>query len=339
MQYHLLVIIIAFTMVYCSSEQSFRNSSSQVNESLEPARDEEAQAVDEPQTIEDVEEEDSEDITATRPVVISGSYLTCQVLTESPNESNTQVSCHFEKDGSVIDSLVIRESDVSFTINNSRAVVQNFKSENGVFTFEVPNNDIISLTISVDSIDGEAIGEDLQSDEPTKTVAVLSTSTVTNEDQEPEEGDDPPNDDDEPEEETPEEPLEQDEEQLPDLSLSNLTVSTGKAYQIQDSVGIDSELYIDRDYRFTSLGEFEGSMFIQTSNEDDGELTDSLITFNINRSAEILVLFDVRADSLPTWLASWELLPSIIETNIPKCSRNRYFNSCDCIDCNSASAN
>ena len=304
-------------MIYCSSENSFSNSSSRVNENLEKYTDSKEPETPSMEESQIKEEDDSEDITATRPVVISGAYLTCQTSPTNPDETSVQVSCHFEKDGSIIEGLVINEEDVSFTINNAKADVNNFKNQNGVFTFDVAKDQIEALTISVNSIDGEAIGEDEQSTEPTKTVVVLAKKPSQDQmvNQEPQDQDNPQDEGTTDEGEPIVPAPESDGEEPEPLMLSNLTVSTGKTYQIQNSAAINSELYIDRTYYFTSLGEFEGSMYIQTSNEDDGELTDSLITFNVNRSSEVLVLFDVRADSLPTWLASWELLPAIIETN------------------------
>ena len=93
----------------------------------------------------------------------------------------------------------------------------------------------------------------------------------------------------------------------PTLVVSNLQVASGKAYQVvPNGLTNGAEVYIDRSYTFSTVPVIiEGATYIQTANRDKKAREDTFLSFSVNQDVTVYVAYDVRAKSLPDWLASW----------------------------------
>jgi len=64
--------------------------------------------------------------------------------------------------------------------------------------------------------------------------------------------------------------------------------------------------YTDRDYSFNLIPTcLEGSVQIQTSNDDKADTSEYFLSFEIKGDATIFVAYDTRIGSIPAWLQSW----------------------------------
>ncbi len=106
------------------------------------------------------------------------------------------------------------------------------------------------------------------------------------------------------------------EQQDPALSIvSSLSVESTASYRFIPKLSEGMPIYTDRDYIFTDIGRFSGSVLLQTSNDDDGERHAEFMSFDLKQPAEIAVFFDARATSTPTWLSSWSSDAPIVASN------------------------
>ncbi|MBW1744925.1 MAG: fibronectin type III domain-containing protein [Deltaproteobacteria bacterium] len=91
------------------------------------------------------------------------------------------------------------------------------------------------------------------------------------------------------------------------LVISNLTVDSGKAYEIiENGLQIGSLVYIDRVYTFKDVpASLLGATYIKTANTDKGLTGDSFITFEVNQDVTVYVVHDNRIATKPSWMASF----------------------------------
>ena len=102
----------------------------------------------------------------------------------------------------------------------------------------------------------------------------------------------------------------------PALVVSNLQVASGKAYQVvPNGLTNGAEVYIDRSYTFTTVPVImEGATFLRTANGDKRASEAAFLSFSVNQNVTVYVAYDVRAKSLPDWLANWTNTGEVLGT-------------------------
>lgn len=99
--------------------------------------------------------------------------------------------------------------------------------------------------------------------------------------------------------------------------MSNIDVGSDNLYEV-DVLAAGKLVYTDREYEFTDVPAFlTGEEFIRTANDDKHETADDYLTFDLDASARVYVLFDDRAQALPAWLddGSWTLDSATVDTS------------------------
>ena len=89
-----------------------------------------------------------------------------------------------------------------------------------------------------------------------------------------------------------------------EIQISNLSVGSGKAYEIVEAIAEGDKQFVDRDFTWESLGDYAGMACIRTANDDDQATDESFLSFDINTGATIYVAYRHGSD-LPPWLSSW----------------------------------
>jgi len=90
-----------------------------------------------------------------------------------------------------------------------------------------------------------------------------------------------------------------------DFEISNLSVASGKPYQIKQNLVNGSSCYIDRPYVYRDVPSYLlESMYIQTANGDKQNTGSSFLSFDINIAATVYVIYDDRYD-IPSWLSGF----------------------------------
>ena len=91
------------------------------------------------------------------------------------------------------------------------------------------------------------------------------------------------------------------------LVISNLTVSSGQAYEIVQNGLLDGVLvFIDRTYVYSGVPVLvEGATYIKTANDDKLSSGSSFITFDVNQDVSIYVAHDDRITTKPSWMVSF----------------------------------
>lgn len=66
-------------------------------------------------------------------------------------------------------------------------------------------------------------------------------------------------------------------------------------------------VYSDRDYTFTAQfpPRFDGQVYLQTANVDKNNFLTNFLTFDLLAPAEVSILYDVRASSVPNWMSGY----------------------------------
>lgn len=92
-----------------------------------------------------------------------------------------------------------------------------------------------------------------------------------------------------------------------ELVISNLTVDSGKAYEVvENGLQSGSLAYIDRSYTFKDVpASLLGATYIKTANDDKGLTGSSFITFEVNQDVTVYVAHDNRIATKPSWMASF----------------------------------
>jgi hypothetical protein len=88
------------------------------------------------------------------------------------------------------------------------------------------------------------------------------------------------------------------------LNISNLNVSSGKAYVVPTS-GIQGggTIYIDRTYTFTTIPTLiQGAPYIRTANDDKTATNSNFLSFTVNQPVSVYVAHGDRITPKPTWL-------------------------------------
>ncbi|MDA0739727.1 MAG: Ig-like domain-containing protein, partial [Nitrospirae bacterium] len=100
------------------------------------------------------------------------------------------------------------------------------------------------------------------------------------------------------------------------LSITNLTVESGKTYQVVDEGLQDgAKIYFDQSVIFTNLApDLAGLTYIMTSNFDKHSQGTTFVSFDVNQPVTVLVGHDQRITPKPSWLAGWTLTGQTIES-------------------------
>ena len=88
--------------------------------------------------------------------------------------------------------------------------------------------------------------------------------------------------------------------------ISNLINTGTTTYQLRIlDTGVN--YYTDRVYKITSLPSYLNNVqFIQTANNDKINTSDPMLSFDLSQPATVYIGYDSRANSIPTWLNSWQ---------------------------------
>ena len=95
--------------------------------------------------------------------------------------------------------------------------------------------------------------------------------------------------------------------QSPTASVTNVDVNIAIARYALGIFGEGKLVYSDRDYTFTAAfpARLDGQAYIQTANVSRINFLSRFLSFDLLRPAEVLVLFDARANSIPNWLGAF----------------------------------
>ena len=109
--------------------------------------------------------------------------------------------------------------------------------------------------------------------------------------------------------------------------MSNLSVASGKTYQVMADLVPGDVVYTDRSYTYSTLPSMiAGSTYIQTANDDKNANQASFLSFSVNQNVTVFVAYDSRASSLPNWLTSWTATGEILGTSdVPLSLYSRSF--------------
>ena len=91
-----------------------------------------------------------------------------------------------------------------------------------------------------------------------------------------------------------------------ELHMTGLTVASGGSYERVQSIADGDLQYIDREFTFSSLGDFAGMHCIRTANGDKSRSGDRFLSFTVNRRITAYVAYDKRVSKAPSWLSSWD---------------------------------
>ena len=91
------------------------------------------------------------------------------------------------------------------------------------------------------------------------------------------------------------------------LQISNLTVASGKAYEIvENGLQKGALVYIDRSYVYSAVPTWlEGATYINTANNDKKSSAASFISFDVNQDVIVYVAHDDRITMKPSWMTSF----------------------------------
>ena len=104
-----------------------------------------------------------------------------------------------------------------------------------------------------------------------------------------------------------------------EVTISDLTVASGKPYIVARPLSSGQRVYIDRNFTYTSIPpRLEGIDFIQTANDDKASIRESFLTFVVDEPVTVFVLYDSRATFFPLWLSTWALQSTqVTTTDVP----------------------
>lgn len=92
----------------------------------------------------------------------------------------------------------------------------------------------------------------------------------------------------------------------PTLAISNVSASSGRDYDLRENLADGNRVYIDRTYTYSRLpAQLQGSAFILTANDDKTASGDSLLSFQVSKTATVYVAHDDRITTKPAWMAQF----------------------------------
>ncbi len=98
--------------------------------------------------------------------------------------------------------------------------------------------------------------------------------------------------------------------------ISNLSVASGKAYQILTGLSNNLPCYIDRSYKYSNVPSFlNGATFIKTANDDKNRTDTNFLTFTVNSNVKVYVAYDNR-NAKPGWLSTYTDTKSDLTTDV-----------------------
>lgn len=91
------------------------------------------------------------------------------------------------------------------------------------------------------------------------------------------------------------------------LVISNLTVSSGKAYEVvYNGMAAGAVKFIDRTYTFSTVpASVNGKTYIKTANDDKLSTGTSFLSFSVNQDVTVYAGHDDRITAKPSWLSSF----------------------------------
>ncbi|RMG06973.1 MAG: hypothetical protein D6731_24690, partial [Planctomycetota bacterium] len=105
------------------------------------------------------------------------------------------------------------------------------------------------------------------------------------------------------------------EERGASAQVGGLRAASGKSYALGRLVP-GERLYVDRRYTIQDVGRFgPRPLLIRTANDDKGSRASDTLSFDVAEDVTVLVLYDDRARSLPSWLAGWQRLGWKVRTS------------------------
>jgi hypothetical protein len=89
--------------------------------------------------------------------------------------------------------------------------------------------------------------------------------------------------------------------------VSNVSATSGRTYTLDTSgIAVGKNVYTDRTYTYSSVpASVAGAQYIKTANDDKTSTATNLLSFDLGQAADVYVAYDIRATSLPDWLAGW----------------------------------
>ena len=88
--------------------------------------------------------------------------------------------------------------------------------------------------------------------------------------------------------------------------ISSVSSAGNGSYVKGSSFSTGNKYYTDRSYVVTSLPAYlSGAEYIKTANDDKASGNANFLSFTLSRSAEVYVIYDSRATSVPSWLSSY----------------------------------
>ncbi len=91
------------------------------------------------------------------------------------------------------------------------------------------------------------------------------------------------------------------------LTVSSLSVESGKSYQVVDNGLVNGALvYIDRGYTFSNVPALlQGATYIKTANDDKSTSNASFLSFDVDEDVTVCVAHDDAIGTRPSWPSSF----------------------------------
>ncbi|NBB96533.1 MAG: hypothetical protein GVY16_12465, partial [Planctomycetes bacterium] len=93
--------------------------------------------------------------------------------------------------------------------------------------------------------------------------------------------------------------------EMSDELISNVSVASGKTYEVDPSLAVGDVMFIDRGYEFTDVGSLAGAEYIRTANNDKNATDSDFLSFDVSQEVTVYLLYDNRITTLPSWLGDW----------------------------------
>lgn len=102
------------------------------------------------------------------------------------------------------------------------------------------------------------------------------------------------------------------------LTLSNLSVSSGKTYQVRSALANGKTVYIDRSYTFGNVpAPLQGAAYVMTANDDKTNASSQFVSFKVNRTVTVYVSHDNRLTNKPAWLKGFTNTGLSLRSDVP----------------------